>query len=176
MKILKRRVYKRKTKIISAKVYMKIVSARKFHKLDTSSVGYRTLLRQNQSGFRLSYHIMAGKRRAEKGKKTKKRKIKKSSLQEMEERAKLSWSPRTNVIEDIIQVSKNTLKNFRCTKSLSIDSRSKNKYLMRYKYIYHNYRKEKKNINSVLTAVCPRSPRYLVAAQLKQRRPYPSIR
>ena len=56
---------------------------------------------------------MAGKRKAEKGKKAKKRKIKKSSLQEMEERAKLSWSPRTNVIEDIIQVSKNTLKNFR---------------------------------------------------------------
>ena len=49
---------------------------------------------------------MAGKRKAEKGKKAKKRKIKKSSLQEMEERAKLSWSPRTNVIEDIIQVSK----------------------------------------------------------------------
>ena len=134
------------------------------------------MLRQNQSGFRLSYHIMAGKRKAEKGKKAKKRKIKKSSLQEMEERAKLSWSPRTNVIEDIIQVSKNTLKNFRCTKSLSIDSRSKNKYLMRYKYIFRNYRKEKMNINSVLTAVSPRSPRYLVAAQLKQRRPYPSNR
>ena len=117
MKILTRRVYKRKTKIISAKVYYEIVSARKFHKLDTSSVGHRTLLRQNQSGFRLSYHIMAGKRKAEKGKKAKKRKIKKSSLQEMEERAKLSWSPKTNVIEDIIQVSKSTLKNFRCTKS-----------------------------------------------------------
>ena len=137
------------------------------------------MLRQNQSGFRLSYHIMAGKRKSEKGKKAKKRKIKKSSLQEMEERAKLSWSPRTNVIEDIIQVSKNTLKNSRCTKSVSIDSRSKNKYLMRYKRyknIFHNYRKEKKNINSVLTAVSPRSPRYLIAARLKQSRPYPSNR